>query len=818
MTSMSRQQLDTPLRAAQSSGTGMDEPPGALVVRHLRSIEDALVDRSIEFAKSNGYAPYTTTIRAAWTEAIRSLTEALETYLLDPRAEPRGPLATIEYRCDPRFAGMRMIARKHRAVGITLELYLGLFKHFRRVYTDVLVQSAADPEMRAQLLDRVIDFFDETELSITADWNEAGGDHRLRELQVRTRSLTLAKDRYVAIFETLRNPAFLLDHARRLVHANQVALDLFLGAGEAGDGLYLSGRNDLRARLEHMLGDLFAPGAELDPVIWIETMSGRRCFDLRLRSLHDSVENNPLGHLLQLYDVTAYREATDQAQRAERQMSRFLAMMSHEIRTPLHSVLGAAELLRMADDRAQPVYLDVIKSAGQSLLQTLNNVLDYSKMEHGPPVPRPAAIALAPALRGFCDMLAAGPEAHRARLSLRVAPDVPSCARIDWAMIQQVLTNLVSNALRHDSGAGVVLLVDVVERNDRATTQLRFSVTDHGPGLPAEEAAVLFRPFEEAQARPTVEGGAGLGLAISRYLVRAMGGHIDFCNSDRGTRIWFEIPCEPASEVPAATERAAMAFMPPGGRCLLVDDDPIGALVSARQIELAGFTVDHAATIGAARYIFGQGDYDAVVIDYLLPDGTGPELLECLRLSAQVGGAVFIALTANVEALNADPELRQGFHRVLAKPTDTARLAEALQVCAERVHTRTGADTGLPRPVALAAHVGASLDSIAGLSPATLAAMAEALRRQWSDFRKLLGAVRETRRFDDLQAVAHRLAGSAAQLGLSEFEGSLRELERRCDAGSTADLSDLSDLVARLDRPIEDAASWRRLARVEAVR
>ncbi len=789
------------------------DAPEALLARRLGLMEDRLVDRSIDLAKSNGYTPFTTTVRAAWTEAVRSLTEALESYLLTPKPDTFGPLATIEYRRDPRFAGMRLIARKHRAVGISLELYLGLFKHFRRVYTEALLQVVTDPETHALLLDRVVDFFDETELSVTADWTEAGEDQRLRELQLQTRSLTLVKDRYVAIFESLRNPAFLLNHAHHLVHANQAALTLFVGAGEAGDSLYLHVRHELRQRLEQMLGDLFSPDTEPEQTIWKETENGLRCFDLRLRPLHDAVQNSTLGYLLQLYDVTDYQEATEQAEKAARQMSRFLAMMSHEIRTPLHGVLGAAELLRISDDLAQPVYLDVIQSAGQSLLQTLNNVLDYSKMENGPPEPRPSCINLAQALNSFCAMIAARPGPHRESLSLRLASDVPHFVSVDWAMIFQVLTNLVSNALRHDSGAGVALDVDLVARDDLAIRMLRFTVTDHGPGLPAEDSAALHLPFEEAKARRTINGGTGLGLAISRYLVCAMGGRIDFCNTPSGARIWFEIPFQPASaQAPEALEYGAISGIRPGGRCLLVDDDPIGALVSSHQIKLAGFTVDNAATIKAARSLVAETDYDAVIIDYLLPDGTGPELLKSLRSAPDADRRVYIALTANLEAFSAAPDLRKGFHHILGKPTNAAQLAKALQECTAQKRMRSGTKNAMPDPGVVSAGTDSLQVDIAALSPSTLKAMAEALRQAWSEFRKQLRRSMQTAPCDELKSQAHRLAGSTAQLGITELAGPLRALEQRCDAGPAADIS---DLVILLDRPIEQTAFWRSLARIE---
>ncbi|MEO1677845.1 MAG: ATP-binding protein [Pseudomonadota bacterium] len=802
MSGESRQQA---LGACQNANP--DHPPAttAWALGQIENLEDVLVDRAIAIAKTNGYAPYTTTLRAAWREAVRSLTEALGHALCDNRPGPGGPQAEIEYRKDPRFARMRAIARTHRSVGISLELYLGLFKHFRRIYLDALGGLDLPKGARADLLARALDFFDESELSVTADWTAAGEAERLRELQARARALTLKRDRYVAIFESLRNPAFLLDQGENLVHANKAALDLFVGQGEEGDGLYLPERNQLAERLGPVLTDVLgvdrAPSPEdtVERVAWLETSTGWRCFDVRLRPLHDAVQNTALGQLLQLYDVTAHREATEQAQRAERQMSRFLATMSHEIRTPLHSVLGAADLLRKSEDAARDTYLDVIQSAGQSLLLTLNNVLDFSKLENGSVVPQPTDIEIRPALEAVCAMAAIGPDAERSALSLVVEPNVPDRVRIDWAMTRQVLTNLLSNAVRHDGGRGVRLRV-AARGTDPGGVLMRFEVADHGPGLSDEAAEALRRPFDETNARHTTQGGAGLGLAISGHLVGSMGGRMDFTNVKDGTEIWFEIPASHGAvcrtDAPTKTKIGPVS----GGRCLLVDDDQLGAIVSRHQLASIGFEVDHAKTLSEARGALAARNYDAVVVDYLLPDGTGPELLDEIAAGPEQVSPRLVGLSANAEALHACETARAGFHAVLAKPADASTLAKALLRQSEP--TAVSATSERPR-----------VTSLEGLSEETVAAMIDAFREQWSAFRDELADLRGGAPSKIVADLAHRLAGTTAQLGLVDLEDALRELERR----SRLDASDVDDLLGLLDQPLESKVSWHQLLAVEDV-
>lgn len=760
-------------------------PLAIRLTAYLGTRQEDLVDQSIEIAKSNGYAPFTTTIRAAWVEAVLSVTEAVGTYIsLDGGLS--GPEATTDYAKDPRFAQMRRIARIHRSQGITLQMYIGLFKHFRNIYVAALDGFDGCPDLNA-LRARMLDCFDEAELSITADWTESGDNQRLRELQERTRTLTLDKDRYFAVFESLRNPAFLLDRQKALVNANQAAAELFLGDVQAGDIIYLRSMRRRKLTLQQALDRVLAVTPEADAAIWLDTLAGQRCFDIRMRALHDAVENTALGHVLILNDVTAHQNAVQKAQQAERQMSRFLATMSHEIRTPLHSVLGATDLLRNSDVDTHANYLDVIESAGQSLLQTLNNVLDYSKLENSPPVPRPVMTDLRAAIEAFQRVAAIRTTEQKPPVRAVVAPDVPRRVGIDWAMTRQVLTNLVSNAIRFDDGCGVHIDVSAL-----STDFLRFVVRDHGPGIGDADAAALTQPFNQIEARDTGCGGAGLGLAISSYLVRAMGGRIGYENVDDGSRVWFELP---HSAIASAHDECPDDRGPSvsrgntGCRCLLIDDDHAGSMVTARQLELLGFSVDQAGTVTQAMKRAAAADYDVFVVDYLLPDGDGPTLVK--SLSALHPHARAVAFTANVEAVKDSDQANRLFDAVLAKPADLAALGDALRW--------VGGGSKTVRTISAVAPV-------SELTEETAQAMAKAFADQWDAFCDEFLTGGPVPELTALGHAAHRLAGSAALLGLGEVETPLRSLERKCDSG--APWSEIEPVLASLEVDLETLTSW----------
>ncbi len=759
-------------------------PLAGRLTAYLGTRQEDLVDRSIEIAKSHGYAPFTTTIRAAWVEAILSVTEGIGAYIaLD--AALAGPEATNDYAKDVRFTQMRRIARIHRSLGITLQMYIGLFKHFRNIYVDAL--DGFDCQDRSGLRAGMLDFFDEAELSITADWTDSSDNHRLRELQERTRTLTLDKDRYFAVFESLRNPAFLLDRQKNLVNANKAAAELFVGDVQAGDIIYLRSMRRRKLTLQQALDRVREAAAGPDQTIWLDTLAGQRCFDIRMRGLHDAVENTALGHVLILNDVTAHQNAVKKAQQAERQMSRFLATMSHEIRTPLHSVLGATDLLRTSDPDTHDQYLDVIENAGQSLLQTLNNVLDYSKLENSPPVPRPVATDLRAAIEAFQRVAAVRTHGQKPRVLTTVTLEVPTRVGIDWGMTRQVLTNLVSNAIRFDDGSGVKVDVSMPARD-----LLRIAVRDHGPGISDADAAALSQPFSQIGARDTGEGGAGLGLAISHHLVSAMGGQIGFQNLDIGTLVWFELPlsvglskdhAQPMPQDQAGPDRVL------NQTCLLIDDDHAGIMVTARQLELLGLTVDQAGTVAEALEHAAANAYDVFVVDYLLPDGDGPTLVK--SLSALHPKARTVAFTANIEAVKGSDWASGLFDAVLAKPADLTALSDALH--------GPNYPPAKPQPAKIKS-------PLTELSPKTAQAMAAAFAQQWDDFRAEYMADNTRPRLTALGHVAHRLAGSSALLGLSEIEVPLRLLEQKCSSGAPD--AEIRTLLSELDIDLMSVASW----------
>ncbi|WP_420346556.1 ATP-binding protein [Pelagibius sp.] len=770
----------------------------AVLPGFFRDKRETLVDLAIQVAKDYGYAQYTTTIRAAWIEAVDTLNECLATYLASEVAMILKPEAELDFQRDPRFTLLREVAKRHRSMGVTLQLYLGLFKHFRNLYLDILDDLPGETALATRARDRLQGFFDAAELSVGADWAEATEDERLMELQARARSVALDKDRYFSVFESLRDPAFLLNRQRRLLNANQAAAELFVGEANAGEIVYLTSMRGRRTPLEEVLRMAAPAGEGDDRSIWLDTRRGPMCFDLRERGIHDALDNTELGYVVILHDVTTHRRATEDAERARRAMSTFLATMSHEIRTPLHGVLGASELLRDADSECQGPYVDAIETAGRHLLQTLNKVLDFSRLESRPPKPTPQPCSLHTVLREYGHFASVWARRAKVPMTLSVARNLPRAVVIDWEMTQQVLTNLVSNAIRHDCGGGVTIAV----RRRRSVQEqrfLRFEVLDNGPGILPGDAEMLFEPFGARSPGTASSSGAGLGLAISRRLIEAMGGSIGFRSRRAGgAAFWFDLPYGHLRN-PAATGAVpgpeASDAMPKADHlcCLLVDDDQISRMVTADQLRRDGIAVTEAASVADALTCAEAGTFDIFVVDYHLADGDGAMLVSRLRSNlAKTAAPRFVALTANADMVEKACDGGHPFDALLAKPIAGADLTAAVR-----------APGPLPSPVPSGAQKLDTPCSLSELSPRVVDAMAEAFTAQWdSEIAKLRGAI-ERGDVSRLAEQAHRVASSCAVMGITDLAAMLRDLELECRYGPNQ--PDLPAWQARLDPQLRAA-------------
>jgi PAS domain S-box-containing protein len=411
-------------------------------------------------------------------------------------------------------------------------------------------------------------------------------------------------------------------------------------------------------------------------MIWLESRPTLAC---------DPVTGQPTGITDIIRDITArktlemdLRAARAEAEKAAAVKGEFLANMSHELRTPLTAVIGFANLLADEPDLSPRGrrYVDRIATGGRTLLATINDILDFSRLEQGRIALNPRPVKITDLVSEVLEML--GPDAAAKNLLLRSAGDeiAPPELYLDPERVRQVLLNLIGNAVKFTQVGEVRLDTEY----DVEAGRLRVTVTDTGPGVTAEDQALIFARFAQIDAALTREhGGTGLGLAISRGLVELMGGEIGVESTmGQGARFWFEIPAEtgpPHDEAPAPDEDGDIPLPPPGSRVLVVDDNPGNRELVRSVLEAVGVEVVEAVDGEAGVAAAAAAPYDAILMDLRMPKLDGVSAAQQIR--AQDGPsarAAIIAFSADVRTAPLDPV----FNGATPKPLTVASLLATL--------------------------------------------------------------------------------------------------------------------------------------------
>lgn len=367
------------------------------------------------------------------------------------------------------------------------------------------------------------------------------------------------------------------------------------------------------------------------------------------------------------------RELAEQASLAK---TRFLATLGHEVRTPMTGVLGMSELLLGTPlDEKQRGYANAIQTAGKHLLRLVNDALDLARIEADKLELDEQDFDLRELVAGVSGLVAPMARKRGLRFDETIDADAPRALRGDPLRVRQILLNLLGNAVKFTEQGSVGLRVSAGENGG-----VRFTVSDTGPGLNAEQRERLFQRFEQAEGARTAAryGGSGLGLAICQELAHAMGGRIGVDSAPgQGARFIVELPLAEAVAAPPRSHEAQLAPAVRALRVLLVEDDPTVAEVVAGLLQKQGHTVEHAPHGLAALMEVASAEFDIALLDLDLPGLDGLALARQLR--AQGFSVPLLAVTARADA-QAEPAAKEaGFDGFLRKPLTGAMLAEAIE-------------------------------------------------------------------------------------------------------------------------------------------
>lgn len=387
-------------------------------------------------------------------------------------------------------------------------------------------------------------------------------------------------------------------------------------------------------------------------------------------------------------------EARDAALKASRAKSNFLASMSHEIRTPLNAILGMAELLSETQlDSEQQEYLRVFRTAGDTLLNTINAILDLSKLEAGQVIVEGVEFELRELVENTAEVLRARAHEKGLELNCHFAPDVPTVLAGDPVRMGAVITNLLGNAIKFTEKGEVGVHVE----NDpeaNAPGALRFRVYDTGIGIPPDKLDVIFDSFVQADSSITREyGGTGLGLTISRRLVELMGGRI-WVESTLGQgstfhfTARFEVPDQAnardlnrgsAQKILSLASSTTLKTRPL--RILLADDSEDNRLLIRAYLRDTPHQITIAEDGAVAVQKFVAGNYDLVLMDVQMPVMDGYAATKAIRKwqsERGVGPTAIIALTAYALKEEMQKSLDAGCTAHITKPIKKAQLLEAI--------------------------------------------------------------------------------------------------------------------------------------------
>jgi len=590
-------------------------------------------------------------------------------------------------------------------------------------------------------------------------------------------------DRLFALLDwplTLREQGITYEHWRARVHPDDVkATEAKMRAAIAGTEVY-----DPVFRVVHTNGNIIY----LQAAAQIERDAAGKATRITGTNLNITAQREL---------ETSLRAAKIQAEAANEAKSNFLANMSHEIRTPMNAVLGMLHMLQKTGlNEQQRDYATKAHSAARSLLDLLNDILDYSKIEAGKLELDPHPFEMKTLIDELAIVLNGNLGNNPVDLLFNLDPKIPDVLIGDSLRLKQILVNLSGNALKFTSEGYVKVAISILAR-DADKIFLRFTVSDTGIGVSPEQQQRIFDGFTQAEASISRRfGGTGLGLGICRRLTALMDSELKLESAAGfGSRFWFDISLAiAASQHPLAAAdnitqqnsnaitQSSQAQRLKGVRLLLVEDNELNRYVAESILHSEGAIVTLAAGgLEGLEKIRSPHIFDLVLMDVQMPDIDGLEATRRIRLDRAYDNLPIVAMTANVAASDRAACTAAGMNGHIAKPIDVGELVGTILQFTDK-RSISKADTATIPSIAATDSVIEPFESIARRFGSKLHKLIKFLDEYETNSNTLLDTLQDQLYQQDCAAAAmsaHAMKGTAASMGAQKLAARAAELEKQ---------------------------------------